>query len=209
MANNYIMVDKIYPNLEPTAPMIESPSQFHIDATQRYYSELADMKKKYKQKLEKYLKKSSKLSSAIHGANAASMGLGIGSATTSFTVVGLPIGASLAAASTLTGGASAITSLYYKKNNKKITKTMEIVDSISTEIGKFELLISKSLTNGFTIDDQEFQKIQEMYNKIVDDIKTKDRKMSNAIDDNFQKTMMQTMQEEIKNLKNQIEKKPN
>ena len=80
---------------------------------------------------------------------------------------------------------------------------MELLDRLTTSIGKFELLISKSLTDGFIIDSNEFSKLQNMYFEAMNDIKNRDYKMKTTIEENYQKSIM----EELKNLKNTIEKK--
>ena len=129
--------------------------------------------------------------------------MGASAVGSSFTVVGLPLGSALTGISILSTGASSVLTVYSKKYNKKIAKTMELLNRLTTSIGKFELLISKSLTDGFVIDSNEFSKLQSMYFEVMNNIKNRDHKMKTAIEENYQKSIM----EELKNLKNTIEKK--
>ena len=129
--------------------------------------------------------------------------MGASAVGSSFTVVGLPLGSALTGISILSTGASSVLTVYSKKYNKKIAKTMELLNRLTKSIGKFELLISKSLTDGFVIDSNEFSKLQSMYFEVMNNIKNRDHKMKTAIEENYQKSIM----EELKNLKNTIEKK--
>ena len=129
--------------------------------------------------------------------------MGVSAVGSSFTVVGLPLGSALTGISILLTGASSVLTVNSKKYNKKISKTVELLDALTTSIGKFELLISKSLTDGFIIDSNEFSKLQSMYFEVMNDIKNRDYKMKTTIEENHQKSIM----EELKNLKNTIEKK--
>ena len=129
--------------------------------------------------------------------------MGVSAVGSSFTVVGLPLGSALTGTSILLTVASSVLTVNSKKCNKKISKTVELLDALTTSIGKFELLISKSLTDGFIIDSNEFSQLQSMYFKVMNDIKNRDYKMKTTIEENYQKSIM----EELKNLKNTIEKK--
>ena len=196
------MTEKIYPTL-PTAPSMNSPNQFHIDTVKKYYDELINLRNKYERKREKYSKKRERLSNASTSTSAISILMGVSAVGSSFTVVGLPLGSALTGISILLTGASSVLTVNSKKYNKKISKTVELFDALTTSIGKFELLISKSLTDGFIIDSNEFSQLQSMYFKVMNDIKNRDYKMKTTIEENYQKSIM----EELKNLKNTIEKK--
>ena len=169
----------------------------------KYYDELINLRNKYERKLEKHSKKRERLSNASTTTSIISILMGASAVGSSFTVVGLPLGSALTGISILSTGASSVLTVYSKKYNKKIAKTMELLNRLTTSIGKFELLISKSLTDGFVIDSNEFSKLQSMYFEVMNNIKNRDHKMKTAIEENYQKSIM----EELKNLKNTIEKK--
>ena len=168
------MTEKIYPTL-PTAPSMNSPDQFHADTVKKYYDDLINLRNKYKPKLEKYLRKREKLSNTSTSASVVSILAGASAVGSSFTVVGISVGAALSGIATL----------------------------LTTSIGKFELLISKSLTDGFIIDSNEFGKLQGMYFEVMNDIRNRDYKMKVTIEKNNYNTIM----EELKNQKKKNNRK--
>lgn len=196
------MTEKIYPTI-PTAPSMNSPDQFHIDTVRRYYDELINLKNKYEKKQKKYSKKRERLSNASTSTSTISILMGASAVGSSFTVVGLPLGTALTGVSIILTGISSVLTVSSKKYNKKIAKIMELLDRLTTSIGKFELLISKSLTDGFIIDSNEFSKLQSMYFEVMNNIRNRDYKMKSTIEENYQKSIM----EELKNLKSTIEGK--
>ena len=84
---------------------------------------------------------------------------GISTIRTAFTVVGLPISASLGVASTVLTCASGILLLISKKYKKKLLKCYELLDKITSSLATSEVLISLSVDDGTVIDAKEFHKL--------------------------------------------------
>ena len=116
---------------------------------------------------------------------------------TAFTVIGLPISASLGVVSTISTCVGGILLLISKKYEKKLLKCYELLDKITSSLATFEVLISLSLDDGTVIDAKEFHKLQTLYLQLMTYVRNIDRKMKVQTEESFQKTIM----DEIKNLK--------
>ena len=140
----------------------------------------------------------------IRSTAASSVGVisGVSTIGTAFTVVGLPISASLGAVSTVSTCVGGILLLTSKKYKKKLLKCYELLDKISS-LATFEVLISLSLNDNSVIDAEEFHKLQTLYLQLMTHARNIDRKMKVQTEESFQKTMM----DEIKNLKKALEQK--
>ena len=86
---------------------------------------------------------------------------------TAFTVVGLPISASLGVVSTVSTCVSGILLLISKKYKKKLLKCYELLDKITSSLATFEVSISLSLDDGTVIDAKEFHKLQTFYLQLM------------------------------------------
>ena len=128
---------------------------------------------------------------------------GVSTIGTAFTLVGLPLSASLAIVSTVSTCVGACLLLTSKKYKKKLLKCYELLDKITTSLATFETLISLSIDDGSVIDAKEFQKLQTFYLQLMAHIRNIDRKMKVQTEENFQKTIM----DEIVNLKKALEQK--
>ena len=122
---------------------------------------------------------------------------------TVFTVVGIPISASLGVVSTVSTCVVGILLLISKQYKKKLLKGYELLDKITNSLATFEVLISLSLNDNSVIDDKEFHKLQAVYLQVMAHVRNVDRKMKVQTEQNFQKTIL----DEIKNLKNVMEQK--
>ena len=122
---------------------------------------------------------------------------------TAFTVVRLPISASLGVVSTVSTCVSGILLLISKKYKKKLLKCYEVSDKITSSLATFEVLISLSVNDGTVIDAKEFHKLQTLYLQLMTYVRNIDRKMKVQTEESFQKTIM----DEIKNLKKVLEQK--
>ena len=87
------MPENIYPQL-PTAPPISQES-FNIEMVRKYYQDIANLKEKYTEKQWKYKNAYNRLLHASTGASTVGVVSGVSTIGTAFTVVGLPISASL------------------------------------------------------------------------------------------------------------------
>ena len=88
------MTEKLYPTL-PTAPSMNYQETFHISTVRKYYQEIIDLRDKYQKKQQRYKKIYNKLLHTSTGATSLGVISGVSAVGTSFTVVGLPVGASL------------------------------------------------------------------------------------------------------------------
>ena len=128
---------------------------------------------------------------------------GVSTIGTAFTVVGLPISASLGVVSTISTCVGGILLLTSKKYERKLSRCYELLDKITTSLATFETLISLSIDDGSVIDAKEFHKLQMLYLQLLAHIRNIDRKMKVQTEENFQKTIM----DEITNLKKALEQK--
>ena len=195
------MTENIYPQL-PTAPPINQES-FNIEMVKKYYKDIANLKEKYTEKLRKYKKAYNRLLHVSTGASSIALLSGITAVPTAVTVVGIPIGVSLGAVSTVSTCIGAVLLLTSKKYKKKLLKSYELLDKITTSLATFETLISLSIDDGSVIDAKEFHKLQTLYLQLMAYVRNIDRKMKVETEQNFQKTIM----DEITNLKKALEQK--
>ena len=128
---------------------------------------------------------------------------GVSTIGTAFTVVGLPISASLCVVSTVSTCVSGILLLISKKYKKKLLKCYVLLDKITSSLATFEVLISLSLDDGTVIDAKGFQKLQTLYLRLMTYVRNVDRTMKVQTEESFQKTII----DEIKNSKKVLEQK--
>ena len=195
------MPENIYPQL-PTAPPI-NPGSFNIEMVKKYYKDIANLKEKYTDKQRKYKNAYNRLLHTSTGASSIAMLSGISTIGTSVTIVVIPISASLAIVSTVSTCIGAVLLLTSKKYKKKLLKSYELLDKITTSLATFEVLISLSIDDGSVIDAKEFHKLQTLYLQLMTHVRNIDRKMKVQTEENFQKTIM----DEITNLKKALEQK--
>ena len=174
---------------------------FNIEIIRKYHQDITDLKDKYYEKQQKCKNAHNKLSHASTGASSVGVISGISTTGTTFTVVGIPISASLGVVSTIltcTGGILLLTSKKYKK---KLLKCCELIDRITSSLATFKVLINLSLNDDSVIDAKEFHKLQAVYLQVMADFRNIDRKMKVQTEENFQKAIL----DEIKNVKNNME----
>ena len=102
--------------------------------------------------------------------------------------------------STCVGACFLLTSRKYKQ---KLLKCYELLDKITTSLATFETLISLSIDDGTVIDAKEFHKLRTLYLQLMTHVRNIDQKMKVQTEENFQKTIMN----EINNLKKTLEQK--
>ena len=196
-----IMPENLYPQL-PTASLMNQES-FNIEMVRKYYQDIANLKEKYTEKQRKYKNAYNRLLHASTGASTAGVISGISTIGTAFTIVGLPISASLGVVSTISACVGGVLLLTSKKYKKKLLKCYELLDKITSSLATFEVLISLSIDDGTVIDANEFHKLQTLYLQLMKHVRNIDRKMKVEAEQNFQKTIM----DEITNLKKALEQK--
>ena len=195
------MPENLYPQL-PTGPSMSQES-FNIEMVRKYHQDIANLKKKYGGKQRKYRNAYNKLLHVSTGASAICVVSGVSTIGTAFTIVGLPISASLGIVSTVSTCVGACLLLTSKKYKKKPLKCYELSDKITSSLATFEVLISLSIDDGTVIDAKEFHKLQTLYLQLMTHVRNIDRKMKVQTEENFQKTIM----DEITNLKKALVQK--
>ena len=180
-----------------------SQESFNIEMARKYYQDIVNLKEKYTEKQWKYKNAYSKLLHASTGTSYFTLISGVSTIGTSVTVVGLPISQSLGIVITVSTGVGACLLLTSKKYKKKLLKCYELLDKITSSLATFEVLISLSIDDGTVIDAKEFHKLQTLYLQIMTSIRNIDQKMKVQTEENFQKTIMN----EINNLKKALEPK--
>ena len=120
----------MHENLHPKLPSAPSKSQesFNIEIVRKYYQDITDLKNKYDEKQRKYKNACNKLLDAPTAASSIGVISGFSSVGTAFTVVGLPISASLSVVSTALTCVGGILLLTSKKYKKKLLKCYELSD---------------------------------------------------------------------------------
>ena len=88
------MPENLCPKL-PSAPSMSQES-FNIEIVRKYYQDITDLKNKYQEKQGMYKNACNRLLHASTGASSFALISGVSTIGTAFTVVGLPISASLA-----------------------------------------------------------------------------------------------------------------
>ena len=146
----------------PSAPLMSHES-FNTETIRKYHQDITDLKNKYHEKQRIYKNAYNKLLHASTGASSVGIISGISTIGTAFTVVGIPISASLDVVSTVSTCVGGILLLTSKKYKKKLLKCYELIDKITSSLATFEVLISLSLNNDSVIDAKEFRKLQTLY----------------------------------------------
>ena len=193
------MPENLYPQLL-TAPSMSQES-FNIEMVRKYYQDIANLKEKYTEKQRRYRNTYNRLLHASTGPSTVGVVSGVSTIGTSVTVVGLPISASLAIVSTVLTCVGACLLLASKKYKKKLLKSYELLDKITSSLATFETLISLSIDDGTVINAEEFHKLQTLYLQLMTHVRNIDWKMKVETEKNFQKTIM----DEIINLKKALE----
>ena len=138
--------------------------------------------------------------------NACSSGLsvasGISSVATLSTFIGLPVSITLGAISLAGASVSGVTIALTKKYRKKLSKVMKLTDIVMSAIAVFETSLSEALSNG-KIDEEEFNVLQTLYIKTLNELSDVDRKMGAENRNQFEKSLL----EEINYIKKTLGKR--
>ena len=151
------MSKNLYPNLSSAPSM--SQESFNIEMVRKYYQDITDLKNKYDQKQRKFKNAFDILLNTSTAASSVGVASGVSSIGTAFTVVGLPISASLGVVSTVSTCVGRILLLISKKYKKKLLKCYELLDKITSSLATFEVLISVNIDDGTVIDAKQFHKL--------------------------------------------------
>ena len=159
------MPENLYPKL-PSAPLMSQES-FNIETVRKYHQDITDFKKKYHEKQRKYKNAYDKFLHASTSARSIGVTSGVSTVGTAFTVVGIPISASLGVVSTVSTCVGGILLLTSKKYKNKLLKCYELMDKITSSLATFHVLISLSLNDDSVIDAKKFHKLQILYLQVM------------------------------------------
>ena len=125
-----------YPKI-PNGPLMSKES-FSIETIRKYHEDITDLKNKCHEKQWKYKNAWNELPHASTGASSAEVTSGISTTVTAFTVVGIPISASLGVVSIVSTCVGGILLLTSKKYQKKLLKCCELIDKITRSLATFQ-----------------------------------------------------------------------
>ena len=154
-----------------------SQESFNMGTVRKYYQDIANIKEKYNEKQRKYKSAYNKLLHASTCTSFVGAISGFSTIGTAFTIVGLPISASLGIVSTISTCVGACLLLTSKKYKKKLLQCYELLDKIMSSLATFEVLISLSIDDNSVIDAKEFHKLQTLYLQLMTHVKNIDHKM--------------------------------
>ena len=106
-----------------------SQESFNIETIGKYHQDIIDLKNTYHEKQRKYKDAYYKLLHASTGASSVGVISGISTIGTAFTVVGIPINASLGVVSTVSACGGGILLLTSKKYKKELLTCYELIDN--------------------------------------------------------------------------------
>ena len=117
-------------NLYPQLPTASSMSQesFNIEMVKKYYQDIVNLKEKYTEKHWKYKNAYNELLYASTGVSSVALVSDVSTIGTAFTIVGLPISASLGVVSTVSTCVGACLLVTSRKHKKKLLKCYELLD---------------------------------------------------------------------------------
>lgn len=166
------MANNIYPNPNfPTAP--QDDLEFNKNRAMTFSSKIEQLERKIQTKLRKTKKRKQKLD---YLSEILAIISGI-SSTTSIgmfaSMIGLPVGLPLAAVSVVTTTSGFISHKISKHISKKRKRYFEIYDEVLKTKAKYELTLSKSLSDGITT--EEFVELQKTYMKLLNVVNEKSK----------------------------------
>ena len=174
-----------YPNLLlalPEAPLqVASMEQgpggtCHLNVVQAKRQGLIAKEKIFKKKYKKYTKIFNRLTWLNACLSGISIATGILSVATFGTFIGIPVSATLGAASMTGAIVSGIILVLTKKYQQKLKKVMCLIDIITPALVVFERVVSGALKNG-VIDEEEFNMLQTLHLETLNELTGIDHRM--------------------------------
>ena len=107
-------------------------------------------------------------------------------------VISLPVSIPLGAVSLAGASVSGMTMVLTSKYQKKLVKVTKLVSIVTSALSVFEKSLSKALNNGL-IDERDFQVLQELHLKVINDLANVDRKMESETRTQSQKILLEEM----------------
>ena len=115
-----------------------------------------------------------------------SIATGISSVATLCTFISLPVSIPLGAISLAGASVNVVATALTKKYQKKLSKVTKLVDIVTSALAVFEMSVSKALSNS-KIDEQEFNVLQTLHLKTLDELSDVDCKMEAENRNQFKK----------------------
>ena len=106
------------------------------------------------------------------------------------TFIGLPVSIPLDAISLAGASVSGVTTVLTKKYQKKLMKVTKLTDIVTSAIAIFETSLSKALSIG-KIDEEEFDVLQTLYFKTMNELSDVDRKMGAENRNQLEKSLLE------------------
>ena len=194
---------KLYPNL-PSAPPENPQVAYHLSVIRAKMQGLKNKEQMFKQKYEKYIKISNRLTWLNACSSRISIATGISSVATFATFVRLHVSMALGEASLTGVHASGIISTLTKKYQKKLKKVTRLIDIITRATVVFDRVISAALKDGI-VDEEEFNTLQTLHLETLDELTGVDHRMEEENRSLVEKSLM----EEINALKKKQKQKLN
>ena len=182
-------------NIYPSAP--EDPKvAYHLSMIQNKRQGLLKLEEMYKKKCKRYTRILDRLPSLNTCLSSLSVATGISSVAALSTFIGLPVSIPLDAVSLAGASLSGVTMALTKKYQKKLSKVTKFVDIVTSALAVFETSVSKALNND-KIDEEEFNVLQTLYFKTINELTGVDHKMRAENRNQFEKSLL----EEINDIK--------
>ena len=131
------MLENLYPKLLTTPLMSEE--SFNIEMVRKYYQDIENLKEKYDEKQRKYKNAYNRLLNASTAVSSVAVVNGVSTIGTAFTVVGLPISASLDVVSTVSA-----TVIDAKEFHKLLTLYLQLMTIVRNIDRKMKVQMEES-----------------------------------------------------------------
>ena len=115
------------------------------------------------------------------------------------TFIGLPVSIPLSAVSLAGASVSGVATALTYQYEKKLIEVTKLVDIVTSAICISETSVSKASNNG-EIDEREFQVLQKLHFKVVNELSNVDRKMAAETRTQLQKSSLEEINEIKKTL---------
>ena len=164
---------------------------------------MINKEKTFKKKHKKYTKILNRLTWLNACSSGISIATGISSVATFATFIGIPVSATLGAASMTRVIASGIILVLTKKYQQKLKKVMCLIDIITPALVIFESVVSGALKNG-VIDGEEFNMLQTLHLETLNELTGIDCRMEAEHRSLVEKSLLEEINELKKNQRTRV-----
>ena len=188
-------------NIYSTVPLAPEDSQvaYDLNVIQSKQQGLFKLEERYKKKYKKYTKILDRLTWLNACSSSLSMASGISSVATLSTFISLSVSIPLGAISLTGASISGVATVLTKKYQKKLSKVTKLIDIVMSALAVFETSVSKVLSNG-KIDEQEFNVLQTLHLKMLNEFSDADCKMEAENRNQFEKSLLEEINDITKPL---------